>query len=314
LILPFLVIAGLVSSIGSEIENQAKKGALISGSGEDVIALVNIDGIIVEKKPGGGLGSFSEDFTSARKVKNILSSLSSNDKVKAVILRVNSPGGSAVASEEIYREILKFKKVSGKKVVAYFSDIAASGGYYVAVASDKIVANPSNLTGSIGVIISYLNFEELASKYGVKNIVFKSGPHKDLLSEFRQPTEKEKSIIEGLIDDSYENFVKAVSQGRGLTEEEVKKAADGRIYSAKSAMEMNLIDEIGGLDQAIGEAQKLANLKEASVIEYGQSSFWESILENLSGRFNVSLFSPLDKYLDSRPGLRIFYLYSPSYF
>lgn len=310
-ILPIFAVYNFINSISSDIERSEKEDAVISGSGEDKIALINIDGIIVETEPQRSLGSVTEDVTTARGIKKILRKIDADENVKAVLLRVNSPGGSAVASEEIYRDLLDFKKKSGKKLVAYFSDTAASGAYYISMAADQIVANPSTITGSIGVIISYFNFKDIAEKYGVKNIVYKSGAHKDIISEFRDPTDEEKAIIQGIISDTYDNFVKAVSSGRALPESQVQTLADGRIYSAKQAVELKLVDQTGTLEDAIDATLALADLEKASVVEFGQPGFFDLFLGSIGGKFNFSLFPSLQNYFDVKPGIKVLYLYTP---
>ncbi len=311
IILPIFALYNFVNSISSEIEKSEKEDAVISGSGKDKIALINIDGIIVEAEPQRSLGSVTENVTTARGIKKILKKVDADENVKAVLLRVNSPGGSAVASEEIYRDLLDFKKKSGKKVVAYFSDTAASGAYYISMAADEIVANPSTITGSIGVIISYLNFKDIAEKYGVKNIVYKSGAHKDIISEFRDPTDEEKAIIQGIIADTYDNFVQAVSAGRTLPEDQVRELADGRIYSAKQAVELKLVDKTGTLEDAIDSTMVLSGLEKASVIEFGQPDFFDLFLGSIGGKFNFSLLPNFQSYFASQPGIKVLYLYTP---
>lgn len=310
-ILPVYFMSALLGSLGEELAKQEAEETVVSGFGEDKIALINIDGIIVEKESAGGLGAVAEEITSARKIKKILQQVADDPKVKILVVRVNSPGGSAVASEEIYKEFSDFKKTTGMKIVVYFSDIAASGGYYVSMAADKIVANPSSITGSIGVIISYLNFQDLAAKYGVEMITYKSGPHKDIVSEFRKPTEEEKAIIQSVVSDSYDNFVNAVSQGRKLSVDQVRQLADGRIYSAKQAVGLKLIDDLGTFEEAIDTAKDLAGISQATVVEFGKLGFFESLLGNFSGKFNLSLVPNLGNYFSSQPGLRVLYLYSP---
>lgn len=304
-----LALLGLI--IAGASNANSRKEAVISGSGEDKIAVLNIDGIILENEPARGFDTLTEELTSARRLKKILNEISQDQQVKALLLRINSPGGSAVASEDIYRELTTFKKRTRIPVVAYFSDLAASGGYYVAMGSDQIIANPSSITGSIGVIISYLNFGELASKYGVQNIVYKSGAYKDIVSEFREPSEEERKIMQTLVDDAYEVFIKAVSEGRKLSLAKTQELADGRIYSAKQAKEVGLVDGIGGFEDAIETAKKLANLKEALVVEYGQPTFLELFLGNLLGKFNISLFPQFISYFNTKPGIRLLYLYTP---
>lgn len=310
-VLPFYFVSRLAGSIGHEIARQDVEDSKISGSGESRIALINIDGVIVENGSSGGLGGVSEEMTSARKIKKVLRQAANDPKVKILLIRVNSPGGSAVASEEIYKELSDFKRKTGMQIVVYFSDIAASGGYYVSMAADKIVANPSSITGSIGVIISYLNFSDLAQKYGVEMIVYKSGSHKDIVSEFRKPTDEEKAIIQSVVNDSYDNFVKAVSDGRHLPESRVRELADGRIYSSKQAVNLQLVDSLGTFEDAISTARKMAGLSEASVIEYGRPGFFEAFVGNIAGKFNLSLLPNFGNYFNLQPGPRILYLYSP---
>ncbi len=309
-ILPTIFVLGIIG-LAANSDSESKKEMIISGSGPDKIAVIDISGIILDRPQSQGFAAFNEDTTTAVKIRKTLNEISKDTDVKAVILNVNSPGGSAAASEEILQLINQYKQSSGKKVVAYFSDLSASGAYYVSMSADKIVANPSNITGSIGVIISYINYGDLASKYGVKNIVYKSGPHKDIISEFREPTDEEKLIMQGLIDDAYSNFVSAVSMGRKIPEGTVKALADGRVYSAQGAKQNNLVDSIGTFDQAISETKQLAGLKDATVVEFGQPSFLDYLLGSSFGKINMSILPGIDKVLFSKPGPSLLYLYTP---
>lgn len=188
--------------------------------------------------------------------------------IRAVVLRINSPGGSAAASQELHAQVQRVKR-AGKKVVASFGDIAASGGYYAGVAADKIVADPATVTGSIGVIATVPNLQELYRKIGYQERTFKSGPHKDMLSPSRPLTPEEEKIIQGLVDDTYEQFVRAVARGRKLPLDRVRSLADGRIYTGAQARELGLVDELGGLRDAVKLAAKLAGIKgEPQVVEY----------------------------------------------
>lgn len=281
-------IITLVREVGKEFEKESDM-MTISGSGEKKIALINIDGIIVETSPGGGLESFSDEYASARRIKNALQEIEQDTDVKALVLRINSPGGSAAASEEIVSEIKNFKARTNLPVISYFSDVAASGGYYVAMASDTIIANPNTMTGSIGVIISYLNLKGLADRYGVRQIVYKSGELKDLGNSFENPTEEENRVMQGLIDDAYKNFVDIIVQGRRLDEETVRRLADGRIYSASQAVSNKLVDREGLFEDAIAEARIKAGLTEASVVEFGGLGFWDSLLGVTSKKFDLGM-------------------------
>ncbi|MCS7092294.1 MAG: signal peptide peptidase SppA [Patescibacteria group bacterium] len=278
-VLFFYSFISAINQIGNDLSLTQKSQGYISGKGENKIAVINIDGIIVETFESDGISSLSDNYTSAREIKRILEEIRNDNSVKALILRVNSPGGSAAASDEILSEIKRYKSETKLPVVAYLADVAASGGYYVAMGSDKIITNPATITGSIGVILSYLSFKELADKYGVKHIVYKSGEFKNLADSFSVPTEQEAKILQSVIDDTYNTFVKAVSEGRELDESYVRKIADGRIYSANQAMEAKLVDEIGNFENSIALAKKLANITEASVFEYGQKSFLDELLQ-----------------------------------
>lgn len=292
----------------SDIDQQTAEESIVSGSSDasDTIALINIDGEIVESESSDGLTSFSDNTVSARHIKKVLKEIAKDDSVKGVLLRINSPGGSAAASDEILTDIKRFKEDHKIPVVTYMTDLAASGGYYVSLGSDKIVANPSAITGSIGVILEYVNYGDLASKYGVKSVVIKSGTHKDIVSPFRDPTKEETDILQSVVDDAYSIFVKHVSDSRNLKREEALKLADGRIYSALQAKENGLIDETGGFEDAVNVAKKLAKIDDAKVVEFGKTGFLDSLLGSVTHKFNLV---ELPKF---NHGSKLMYLYNPS--
>lgn len=218
---------------------------------------------------GTGTGQTMRDLEQAEK----------DPSLRAVVIRIDSPGGSAAASQELYAQVLRLKK-SGKKVVASFGDIAASGGYYVGVACDRIVANPATTTGSIGVIAQVPNLQELYRKIGVTQQTFKSGAHKDMLSPARPVTPEEAQIMQGIIDDTYDQFVRAVASGRHLPIERVRSLADGRIYTGAQAKRLGLVDELGGLSDAVRLAAKLAGIKgEPEVVEYSRTGLFDFLRE-----------------------------------
>ncbi len=177
--------------------------------------------------------------------------------IKAVVVHINSPGGGVVASDEIYHMLLKFEK----PIVVWMSDVAASGGYYIACGGDYVFAHPDTLTGSIGVISQFLNVEELMDKVGVDAVVITSGPRKDIGSPFREMTEEEQALWEGIIDETYEGFVELVAQARDLPLEDVRELADGSIYTGRQALELGLVDEVGTLDDAIAKAAELGGIE-----------------------------------------------------
>ncbi len=243
------------------------------GVGGDKIAIINIEGTIVGGKSEFGIfGSESGADNIARQIKRA----GEDPSVKAIILRINSPGGSAAASQEIHAEVCKARE-NGKIVVASMSDIATSGGYYVACGADKIVANPGTITGSIGVIFSRLQYSELLERYGIRANVIKSGKYKDIGSPLRNMTAEERQILQELIDDIYFQFVRAVEEGRQMNEKEVLELADGRILTGRQAKEKGLVDELGNFQDAVDLASKLAGIegKPRLVVEYGRRSFFE---------------------------------------
>ena len=214
----------------------------------DKLALVRIEGVITE----------SEDIV--RQIKKYRE----DSSIKGIVLRIDSPGGAVGPSQEIYKEVLK--TTERKKVVASMGGLAASGGYYIACAANKVFANPGTITGSIGVIMAFSHFEELMKKLGLKTTVIKSGKFKDAGSPVRELTEEEKKILQSVSDDIHGQFIEAVANGRNLKIELVKELADGRIFSGRQAKESGLIDELGTLEDAISYATKLAGIKDKAKI------------------------------------------------
>jgi protease-4 len=176
------------------------------------------------------------------------------------VVRVNSPGGVVGPTQEVHQALLKLRE-AGKPVVASLSSIAASGGYYIAVAADRVYANPGTLTGSIGVIMQFPNVDGLMKKVGVDYVVIKAGQFKDIGNFARPMRPEERQVLQGLLDDVHGQFIDAVATGRKLKREDVVRFADGRIFSGVQAKSMSMVDELGGLDDAINAAAKLAGLK-----------------------------------------------------
>ena len=189
-----------------------------------------------------------------------------NPKVKAVVIRVESPGGTVGTAQEIYREILKLKKE--KPTVASLGNVAASGGYYVASACDRIVANPGTVTGSIGVIIELTNFEQLLKWAKIKSEVIKSGDYKDMGSPLRDLKEEERALLKDFVDNVHDQFVRAVAEGREMSHQDVSRLATGMIFSGEQALEKGLVDELGNLQDAIDIAAKLAGIEDEPEVIY----------------------------------------------
>ena len=182
-----------------------------------------------------------------------------DDSVKAIVLRLNTPGGGVGPSQEIHEEV---RKIRGKKViVASMGTLAASGGYYIACAAEKIFANPGTITGSIGVIMRFVNVKDLIEKIGVKGFVVKSGDFKDIGSPIREMDPKERLLLQGVIDNVHSQFVNAVAENRGLDRKEVLAIADGRIFSGEQAKAIGLVDELGNQEDAVAEAGRMAKIE-----------------------------------------------------
>ena len=231
-------------------------------SSSNTVAVIYLTGVI-----GFGSPSSLTDGSGSDQAMQDLERATNDQGLKAVVLRIDSPGGSPAASQELNNQLKRLRE-SGKKVVVSCGDTAASGGYYVAVAADKIVADPSTLTGSIGVISTVPNLQDLYGKIGYKEQVFKSGPHKDMLSPSRPITPEEAAIMQGIIDDTYGQFVQAVAQGRNLPEDQVRKLADGRVYTGAQAKQLGLVDELGGLHEAVALAGRLAGIASPQAVTY----------------------------------------------
>jgi protease-4 len=200
-----------------------------------------------------------------------------DEGVKGIILRIDSPGGGVGPAQEIYREIIKIKPK--KKVVTSMGSVAASGGYYIACASDRIVANPGTITGSIGVIMQFSNLEELLKKIGVKGVVLKSGEHKDIGSPFREMTPEEKRIMQEVLDNVHQQFIQAVADGRKLDRAKVVQIADGRILTGEQAKNLGLVDEMGNLQDTIDITAKMVGIEGKPNVIYPKRKV--SILELL---------------------------------
>ena len=220
-----------------------------------------------------------------------LKKLGKNKNVKAVVLRINSPGGTVGASQEVYSELLKLKK-KGIKIVASMADVCASGGVYAAVAADKILANKGTITGSVGVIFSVSNFKQLMEKVGMRSYSIRSGKFKDIGSYSRDMTAEEKVLLQEIVDSTYQQFLSAVVEGRGLEEEDVKKWADGRIFNGEQALKNKLVDQLGTFEDAIELAHELAGLEEHNIIRSNINPFdkIESMLNKICSGHN--LFRP----------------------
>lgn len=196
-----------------------------------------------------------------------LEDIKNNKDIKVVVIRLNTPGGAVGPSQEIYKQVLRLKD-SGKKVVASMSTITASGGYYIACAADKIVANPGTITGSIGVIMETFGIKELFQKLYIERRVIKSGAYKDAGSPFKDLSEEDRKYLQTLSDDMYQQFLSDVSKARNIPMSKMTQIAQGKIYSGLQAKKVNLVDELGNLFDAIDLAKKIANLPQDAKVKW----------------------------------------------
>ncbi len=243
------------------------------------IAVLNIKGMISEAEDTlAELKKFRQDAN-----------------VRAILIRIDSPGGSVAPSQEIYREIRK--TISTKPVVASLASVAASGGYYIACAASRIVADPGTITGSIGVLVNFPNLKGLFDKIGYKTITLKSGPYKDSGNPGREMTEAERKVIQQTVNQIYRQFVRDVAKGRRLPLEDVEKIADGRILSGETALKLGLIDELGNFEDAVQSAARLGNIVGEPKLVYAEKKR-RSVLQWLLGRSAVErLQSRLDTWI-----------------
>jgi protease-4 len=212
-----------------------------------------------------------------------ISEFADDDGIRAVVLRIDSPGGGVASSQEIYQAVRQLR--NNKKVVASMGSIAASGGYLIATATDRIMANPGTITGSISAVMHFANVEELLKKVGVRASVVKSGKFKDIGSPTREMTPEERELVQTIVNDIYDQFVTTVSENRKIPLEKVVKLADGRIFSGRQALGLDLVDELGGLQDAVLLAGRLAGIKGKPAIVYAvkkRTSLWKYLIENMA--------------------------------
>lgn len=221
-------------------------------------------------------------------IANSITKLADRKEIKAVVLDINSPGGSVGAVQEIYSAILKAKEKTNKPFIARFGEVSASGGYYIAAACDKIIAQPGTLTGSIGVIFSAGDASELMKKIGYRSEVIKSGKFKDIGSMTRPMTEEEKALLQDMIDDSYGQFVDAVSAGRKMTVDRVKQLADGRIYTGRRALKEGLVDQLGDWQDALDLAGTMAGIGKNPAVYYYKDTFDDLISSFFDMKTNIT--------------------------
>jgi protease-4 len=264
----------------------------VGGAGASKILLIDLAGVISSSEEDG---AFVEHPSMLARMKEELTRAAKDPDIKALVLRINSPGGTVTASDILYHELRSFRSKRKIPIVASILDVGASGGYYVAAAADKIIAHPSSVTGSVGVIMLTVNAGGLMEKIGVHASAIASGPKKDMGSPFRPMTQEERAIFQSVIDFFYERFLSVVKEGRpNLSPEEIRKLADGRIYSGEQAKALGMVDAIGYLDDAIDLAKNQAGLSEARIVTYRRAgeyrnNIYSRLLGGAGGWANLDL-------------------------
>lgn len=292
------------------MDSTLNEEVLDTGSSGDRIAVLEVNGVIQDT--GGASSLFESAGYNHQSFLEQLDAVEKDDTVKGVILKVNSPGGGVVESAQIHKKLEEIKKDTKKPIYVSMGGTAASGGYYISAPATKIFASKETLTGSLGVIMQGINYSELAEKYGVDFVTIKSGPYKDIMSPTREMTDEERDILQSMIDNSYEGFVDVIASGRDMSEEQVKKIADGRIYDGQQAKEVNLIDEFGYYEDTVEAMKKDYKLKDAEVFRYSSG-------DSFAGLFNMGAkkmiggdmeATALAKVLSQPNAPRLMYLYS----
>ena len=307
-----LFLAGCsVISIDFTPRIQPLREQTVEGTGAGKVLLMDLSGVISEE-PLVSLGAQAPRVSLLARVREELKKAEDDDRIQALVVRINSPGGTATASDILYRELSAFKARKKIPVVAAIMDVGASGGYYVALAADTIVAHPTTVTGSIGVVMLTLNAEGLLQKVGIAPLAIKSGAKKDMGSPFRGLSDEERQIFQGVIDDLYGRFVSLIAKERRMPEDKVRAFADGRIYTARQAKDLGLVDRVGYLEEAVEAAKQAARLSEARVVMYHRPREYRSNI--YSGTPVPEPIQPSLLQLSSLligPGPRFLYLWWP---
>jgi len=310
-----LVGWGCVVVVGSPLglfnrQRPPLEEVVVDGEGRDKILVIDVAGVITDMPTHRALGLVEEDSTLAR-VEAELDAAKEDDRVRGIVVYVRSPGGGVTASDDIYRALRRFKDEQKVPVVAALGGVAASGGYYVACAADRIVAHPTAVTGSIGVIMLNLNVNGLLGKIGVRDATVKAGRYKDLMSPLKPPDPEDRAIAQGIVDSLHAHFKDVVSAARHLEGARLAAVSDGRVFDAETARSLGLVDEVGDLRAAIEADKRAAGIDEAKVIRYrraGESA--DTLHARWHGDPDALAFS-VERELLRAAGPRFLYLWDP---
>lgn len=282
---------------------------ILEGKSNSQIAVLNVSGVI---QGGDGGSVFAPAEYNQQDLLNKIYYAAEKNSVKAIVIEIDSPGGAVFETAQIHRALIEMQEQYEKPIYVSMGSMAASGGYYIAAPADKIFAEPSTLTGSIGVIMESINYSKLAEKYGVDFNTIKSGKHKDIMSPSKEMTTDEREILQSIIDEMYDDFVNVIVDGRGLDEKKVREISDGRIYTGRQAKTVGLVDEIGSLDDTIYTLMEDYNLEGSQVIAFNSvESFFNIFKVNIPSVFgtNNSELEKIMGLLEQSDKPRAMYLY-----
>lgn len=308
-----MLVPGCITlSTGGEV-GPLKEQVLKKGDSSAKILIINMEGPIFD----GGKTNFLGDQTDVgivSRVKEELDKAASDKNIRALIIKLNTPGGEVTTCDIIHHEIVEFKKRKPIPVIAEMSDICASGGVYISSAADKIIAHPTTVTGSIGVIAQTVNLKELFDKIGVKGEAIKSGDKKDMGSIFRPMTDKERTLFQEVINIMYERFLTVIMDGRKINEKKLREIADGRIFMAQRSLEYGLIDKIGYSEDTISMAENAANISNAAIVTYTRpgkyvSNYYSEANFNNYGTLNLVNINA--DFFYNKYGIKVMYMWIP---
>ncbi|MCF8720536.1 signal peptide peptidase SppA [Nitrospina gracilis] len=287
------------------------KEKVLSGEGRTKVLLLEVSGVISNQKVSSMLSPREEEGMVAR-IREALDKAEKDRDVRAILLSINSPGGTVTSSDILYHEIKSFKEKNNVKVYAQVMDLAASGGYYVAQAADTIIAHPTSITGSIGVITLKMNLRGLMEKVGVDFEVVKSGDKKDFLSPFRPLTDEERRLFQAAIDDMHDRFVEVITKNRPhLNEAQVRQLADGRVFTARQALDAKLIDHVGYLDDTRNLIKKDLALRDFQLVTYYRAGEYKDNVYSLMKAPTINMINLDLNFLPKTPEPQFLYLWVP---